>query len=148
MKFKVIAYKSSEWREAVSLRELVLRSSLGINFSDEELEAEKDHIQIGGFTGKDLVATAVLVPEGIRLKMQRVAVDEKLRNQGIGSKMISYCEALAKERGFEHIYCHARDSAVNFYTNNHYSPEGAYFIEDGIPHLRMSKPLGREKARG
>jgi predicted GNAT family N-acyltransferase len=39
------------------------------------------------------------------------------------------------------MYCHARDSAVNFYLKNGYTGIGNYFNEDGIPHLKMRKEL-------
>lgn len=137
--FKEIAYNSPEWTKAVRLREKILREPLGSKFTNEELEAEKNHIQIAGFLNNYLVATAVLVQEADKMKMQRVVVSESLRNQNIGSEMMSYCEKIAIERNISVIYCHARDSAVNFYLKNHYESEGEYFDEDGIPHLKMRK---------
>lgn len=73
--------------------------------------------------------------------MQRVVVKEDLVNTGIGSKMMAFCEDLAKKHGFKTIYCHARDSAVSFYLKNGYLAEGDYFDEDTIPHLKMRKTL-------
>jgi predicted GNAT family N-acyltransferase len=141
MTFKEIKYKSQDWTNAVRLREKILREPLGSTFTDEELEEEKSHIQIAGFLDNELVATAVLVAEGQEMKMQRVVVLETLRSKNIGSKMMRFCEKLAIERNFEVMYCHARDSAVNFYSKNHYEKEGDYFDEDGIPHLKMRKKL-------
>ena len=141
MTFKEIKYKSQDWTNAVRLREKILREPLGSRFTDEELEEEQSHIQIAGFLDNELVATAVLVAEGQEMKMQRVVVLETLRSKNIGSKMMRFCEKLAIERNFEVMYCHARDSAVNFYSKNHYEKEGDYFDEDGIPHLKMRKKL-------
>ncbi|TNE79579.1 MAG: GNAT family N-acetyltransferase [Bacteroidetes bacterium] len=53
--------------------------------------------------------------------------------------MMRYCEDLAREHQKSSIYCHARDTAVNFYLNNGYVGEGDYFDEDGIPHWKMTK---------
>lgn len=139
MNFKEIEYKSLEWANAVRLREKILREPLGSKFTDKELEEEKYHIQIAGFVDNELVATAVLVPEGDEMKMQRVVVIENLRSKNIGSKMMAFCENLALEKNIKSIYCHARDSAVNFYSKNYYEKEGDYFDEDGIPHLKMRK---------
>ncbi|MDX5319679.1 MAG: GNAT family N-acetyltransferase, partial [Bacteroidota bacterium] len=124
MKFVEIAYKSEDWKNAVRLREKVLREPLGSFFSEEELEAEKDHIQIAGFVDDELIATAVLVPEGAQMKMQRVALREDLRNQAIGSRMMDFCENIAKQKEIKTLYCRARDTAVNFYLQNAYSPVG------------------------
>lgn len=139
--FKEIKYKSPDWTKAVKLREKILRVPLGSKFTAKELEEEENHVQIAGFLENELVATAVLVPEGERMKMQRVVVSENLRNQNIGSNMMVFCEKLAKERDFVAIYCHARDTAVYFYSKNQYHKEGDYFNEDGIPHLKMRKEL-------
>lgn len=139
--FKEISYHSKEWADAVRLREKILREPLGSSFSDQELEDEKDHFQIAGFLNDTLVATAVLVPLGDDMKMQRVVVKENLRNLNIGSEMMRFCETFASEKNCTTMYCHARDSAVRFYLKNGYSRIGEYFDEDGIPHLKMSKKL-------
>lgn len=141
MNFQEIKYGSNDWLNAVALREKILREPLGSIFSKQELEEEKNHIHIAGFLKDELISGAVLVPEKDKLKMQRVVVHEKLRNKNIGTEMIQYCEALAFEKGYRFIYCHARDSAVNFYKQNDYLKEGEYFDEDGIPHLKMVKNL-------
>lgn len=139
--FKIVAHGSEEWKEAVQLRENILRKPLGSLFSEEELEEEKNHIQIVGFYNGKLIATAVLVPENKSLKMQRVVVSEEMRNLNIGAKMMRFCESYASSEGYSLMYCHARNSAVNFYLQNGYSGEGTYFDEDGIPHLKMTKTM-------
>lgn len=137
--FKHVAHGSNDWKAAVKLREDILRKPLGSFFTPEELEEEKAHHQIVGFANNKLVATAVLVPEKLDIKMQRVVVKDELRSLNIGSKMMDYCEVFSKKMGFKKVYCHARDSAVNFYLNNGYLAIGDYFDEDGIPHLKMEK---------
>jgi predicted GNAT family N-acyltransferase len=139
--FKVIPHGSPIYQEAVHLRESILRQPLGLRFSAEELENEKQHIQIAGILNDEVIATAVLVPEGNICKMQRVVVKDSLQNQSIGSQLMRFCEDHARSLGFKAIYCHARDSAVKFYLNNHYLAESEYFDEDTIPHLKMVKKL-------
>jgi len=140
--FQIVTYGSPEWEEAVRLREDVLRKPLlGSRFTPEELAAEKDHHHISGYANGQLVATAVLVPEDSRMKMQRVAVVAELRSQGIGADLLVYCEAFTQQQGGTLLYCHARDKAVDFYAANGYLQEGDYFLEDGIPHLKMYKRL-------
>jgi len=62
-----------------------LRKPLGLTFLPEELEAEKDHVQIEGFQDDEVVSTAVLIPEGKTYKIQRVVVKQGLQDSGIGS---------------------------------------------------------------
>lgn len=139
--FKVIDHGSESWIKAVKLREDILRKPLGSLFSPAELEEEKDHIQVIGQLNNKIIATAVLVPEQENIKMQRVVVTDEFRNLNIGSKMMTFCEGYSASENFKMIYCHARDSAVNFYLQNRYIAEGDYFDEDGIPHLKMKKSL-------
>ena len=139
--FKFIEHGSADWEKAVELREKILRIPLGARFTKEELAEEKDHFQLVGFINDELIATAVLVPEQRVLKMQRVVVKAAIRNLNIGSKMMAFCEVFARDKNYHSIYCHARDTAVDFYLKNSYKGEGDYFDEDGIPHLKMSKTL-------
>ena len=96
--FKEIAHKSPEWTNAVKLREKILREPLGSIFTDRELEEEKYHFHIAGFIDDTIIATAVLVPEGDVMKMQRVVVTETLRGMNIGSEMMAFCEKFAIDR--------------------------------------------------
>lgn len=139
--FKITEYGSPEYKKAVVLRERILRKPLGLSFSESELFAEKEHIQIIGLNGLELIATAVLVPKGQNCKMQRVVVKEDLTNNGIGSRMMIFCEDVAKKNGFKKLYCHTRATAVEFYFKNGYEAQGDYFEEDFIPHLKMNKVL-------
>ena len=139
--FKVIPHGSPDYQAAVHLREKILRWPLGLRFSADELEIEKQHIQIVGIQNQEIIAAAVLVPEGSVCKMQRVAVKDSLQNQGIGSQLMKFCEEKALLLGFKTIYCHARGTAVSFYLKAQYQAEGEYFQEDGIPHLKMVKSL-------
>lgn len=137
--FKIIEHASQEWADAVALREEILRIPLGSRFTEDELNEEKNHFHIIGQTEGKIIATSVLVPEALAIKMQRVVVLKELRNFNIGSRMMEYCETFSQQKGYKTIYCHARDTAVNFYHKNGYQKEGDYFDEDGIPHLKMRK---------
>ncbi|MBR9859408.1 GNAT family N-acetyltransferase [bacterium] len=139
--FKIIEHGSMDWEKAVSLREKVLRKPQGAFFTVEELQKESNDIQVAGFIEGRVIACAVLVEEGAIYKMQRVAVSEELRNQKIGKKLLEFCNSYAIKNGISSIYCHARNTAVKFYSENGYIAEGDYFDEDGIPHLKMRKIL-------
>lgn len=141
MHFSIVHFGSLLYEQAVSLREEILRKPHGLFFTPKELAAEKHHIHIIGEIAGRLCATAALVPEGKKLKMQRVAVRSDSQNQGIGSALLAFCEHYAIEHGYHALYCHARDSAIPFYRKNGYNPSGDFFEEDGIPHLKMIKLL-------
>lgn len=139
--FKIIDYGSDDYKKAVALKEEILRKPLGLFFTKEELEMEKEHVHIAGFLGQEMCATAVLVPDGEKMKMQRVALKAPFQGKGIGSSLMRFCEEYAVKHGFKSIYCHARGTAVQFYQKNQYALEGEPFDEDGIPHRKMRKKL-------
>lgn len=139
--FSITKYGSSQYLEAVKLREEILRKPLGLTFSSEELASEQDHIMIIGLVENIVVATCSLIIEGEIYKIQRVAVRKYLQNKNIGSKMLLFCEEYVRTRKCKLIYCHARNSAVNFYTKNGYKIQGEYFDEDNIPHIKMWKKI-------
>lgn len=141
--FKIIEHVSPEYKIALHLSEEILRKPLGLTFSREELEQEKDYIQVAGFIDDEVIATVALVPEGEILRMRRVVVRDDLQKQGIASAMMKFCEDYALKNEFKEIYCHARETAVPFYKKNYYLPEGDYFEEQTIPHRKMRKILGR-----
>jgi len=139
--FRIITHGSRDYEDAVRLREAILRKPLGLSFSAAELAAEKGNIHIAGFLEGRPCASAMLVPQGSRCKMQRVAVEAGRQGTGIGSAMLAFCEELARARGFREMYCHARSTAVPFYLKHHYAPEGEEFEEQTIPHRKMRKRL-------
>jgi predicted GNAT family N-acyltransferase len=139
--FQIVAHGSVDYERAVALRNDILRKPLGMAFSPEELEQEKDKMHVAGFMGGAVCATAMLVPQGTACRMQRVAVKAGLQSQGIGGQLLKFCEAQARRQGFSEIYCHARHTAMNFYLKHQFIPEGEPFDEIGIPHLRMRKRL-------
>jgi dihydrofolate reductase/predicted GNAT family N-acyltransferase len=137
--FQIVNYGNEDYKKAVALREQILRKPLGLSFTKEELDLEKEQIHVVGFLGQELCVTAALVPEGDKLKMQRVATKAQFQGKGIGSALVRFCEKYAKEHAFKSIYCHARGTAIQFYLNNQYVLEGEPFDEDGIPHHKMRK---------
>ncbi|OJW52519.1 MAG: hypothetical protein BGO67_06150 [Alphaproteobacteria bacterium 41-28] len=142
--FKIIEHGGSEYQNALSLREDILRKPLGFSYTLEEREGDKEHVHIVGFLDGDVCATAVLVPEGDKLKMRQVAVQGDHQGKGFASAMLKFCEDYALSNGFMEIYCHTRETAIPFYLKNHYLAEGDLFIETTIPHLKMRKVLRRK----
>lgn len=140
--FRIIPYGSAEYKNAVRLRDEVLRKPLGLSLSPEELQIERDYFHVVGCQAGKVVATALLIPEGTACKMRQVAVRDELRSTGIGSQMMRFCEGIAKEKGVKSLYCHARHTAVSFYLKNAYQVEGNPFEENTIPHVKMRKMLG------
>jgi len=142
MALKIIDHGSVEYRQMVKLRDDVLRRPLGLTFTEEELETEKEHMLIAAFEDETMLGCCMLIeepPAGIRLRQMAVLND--LQGKGIGRALMNFAENLARDRGFRVIRMHARSNAVGFYEKVGYRVIGDQFIEVTIPHYVMEKKL-------
>ncbi len=139
--FQIIVYNSLDYQKAVELRYEALRKPLGLTFNINDLAQEKNYIHIVGKIQNKVIATAMLVPEKDRVKMKQVAVAHHLQKQGIGSTLLQFTHTCALQNHFTHIYCHARNEAMNFYLQNGYEKKGESFLAIGIMHWTMQKIL-------
>ncbi|MFN0275346.1 MAG: GNAT family N-acetyltransferase [Chitinophagales bacterium] len=138
----LIEHNSDAYSEAVKLRYEILRKPLGLNFAEEQLQAEKGNYHLVYLSDDVLVAYLMLVPqEEGKMKMKQVAVDKNLQRKGIGRELVLAAEKFSFEKGFSLMYCHARDTAVPFYKKLNYTITGEMFIEVSIPHFCMEKRL-------
>ena len=76
---------------------------------------------------------------GDMLHIGRVCVEENLRKQGLGRKLLEFLENYAKDKGFSAIELSAVDTAVGFYEKLGFVTEGEYYLETGVPHIYMKK---------
>lgn len=141
VRFKIIEHNSFDYKNAIILREAVLRIPLGMKYSPNDLMGEEYYIHLAGFLNNKIVASAMLVPEGDACKMKQVAVDINLQSKGIGSELVKFSEKIAIDHGFKKIHCHARHYAVEFYKKNNFIPVGDYFTEINMPHVKMVRCL-------
>ena len=94
-----------------------------------------------------VVGTARLVGgAGGQYRLGRLAVFTHWRGKGVGARLLRLLEEAALARGANRILLHAQTHAESFYAKHGYAVDGprAEFLEDGIPHVRMSKPLSPE----
>jgi ribosomal protein S18 acetylase RimI-like enzyme len=142
MALKIIDHGSSEYQQMVKLRDTILRKPLGLSFTPEDLEKEKDNMLIGAFDDERMLGCCMLVeeqPDIVRLRQMAVLND--LQGKGIGRALMNFAENLARDRGYKIIRMHARDNAVGFYEKVGYRVKGDKFIEITIPHYVMEKDL-------
>lgn len=142
MALKIVDHGSPEYQQMIKLRDDMLRKPLGLCFSDQELEAEKENMLIAAFDDDDILGCCMLVekdPATVRLR--QMAVINDLQGKGIGRALMNFAENLARDRGFRKITMHARKNVVGFYEKMGYIPVGDEFIEITIPHVVMEKKL-------
>lgn len=126
----------------VKLREDILRKPLGLGFTPDELEDEKDNMLIAAFEDDRMLACCMLVEENpIIVRLRQVAVLSNLQGKGIGRALINFTENIARDRGYRTISMHARKNVVDFFKRMDYKVVGEEFIEITIPHYVMEKKL-------
>ncbi|MBB4036231.1 putative GNAT family N-acyltransferase [Dysgonomonas hofstadii] len=144
MDFKVIGYKTPEYEQMVSLRTKILRKPLGISFSEDDLERDRNDLLLAAyFPGSDqMVGCCILTPlSDITIQLRQMAIDDFYQGKGLGSELLQFAEQVAADRNFEYLYLHARKVAADFYKKHGYTIESDQFTEVGIPHYEMIKKL-------
>lgn len=138
---KIITPEIHSYNEAAALSGEVFAQSKGLKFLSEVSEEAKNHVLVVAFEGEEVIATALLVRQGKECEIRYVAVKNNMQNDGIGSRILTYCEDWAWIKGFETIYCYSSDSAFNFFDKHSYAFEGNFFEKNGSSFIRMHKNL-------
>lgn len=142
MALKIIDHGSVEYQQMVRLRNDILRKPLGLQFTPEELEKEKDEILIGAFEEDKMLGCCMLIKqEPGTVRLRQMAVLNNLQGKGIGRALMQFAENIARDRGFKKITMHARKTAIGFYEKLGYRVRGVEFQEITIPHYVMEKNL-------
>src|SRR6476619_6870578 len=138
MALKIIDYGTPEYQQMLKLRDDILRKPLGLDFSSNELEQEKDNLLIAAYEDDQMLGCCMLVaeePQTVRLR--QMAVMNDLQGKGIGRALMQFAENLARDRGYKKITMHARKNALGFYEKMGYRKIGEEFQEITIPHYVM-----------
>lgn len=142
MGLKQIDHGTKEYKQMIALRYELLREPLGLNFTEEELEKEKDHILIAAFEEDEMLGCCMLKKlDNQTLQLRQMAVKGNLQGKGIGASIMSFAETISRDRGYRAIIMHARDTAIGFYEKFGYKVKGDPFIEINLPHHIMEKKI-------
>ncbi|NEU57126.1 GNAT family N-acetyltransferase [Halorussus sp. MSC15.2] len=74
-------------------------------------------------------------------KVERIAVLEEHRGEGVGRTIIDEIESTAAEQGLSTLVMHAQTPVEQFYRDLGYETTSDVFEEAGIPHVEMEKSL-------
>lgn len=142
MALKIIDYGTHEYRQMVKLRDDLLRKPLGLTFTKEELESEKENMLIAAFEDEDILGCCMLVEKDSETaRLRQMAVLNNLQGKGVGSAILQFAENLARDRGYKKIMMHARKNTAEFFEKSGYKISGNEFVELTIPHYQMIKEL-------
>jgi predicted GNAT family N-acyltransferase len=80
-------------------------------------------------------------------KIGRIAVMASYRGRGVGTALMEYLHALAKQHGLAGVWCNAQSSAAPFYAGLGYRIVSGPFFEADIEHVRMELTLTEQQPR-
>ena len=131
----------SEVDQALALREQVFCVEQGVELAADRDGLDDQAIQIVAVEDGRVIGTCrVLVDDGVG-KLGRMAVATPSRGRGLGTEILAAAERSAREAGAHHMRLHAQRYVEHLYAAAGYTPYGEPFVEEGIPHVSMEKPL-------
>ncbi|WP_336784972.1 GNAT family N-acetyltransferase [Paenibacillus sp. MMO-177] len=135
---------SEELESAFSIRKNVFVEEQGVPLADEFdefdlLDGKCEHI-LAYYDGEAVGTGRIRTVEGMG-KLERICILEPYRKFGIGRQIIAALEEIALEQGLPKVKLHGQTHAKGFYEKLGYEVASAEFMEDGIPHVLMTKSM-------
>lgn len=126
----------------MDLRIRVFCGEQGVDPQEETDELDAVSTQIVALDESDVIATCRLrYLEDEACKLERMAVEARMRGLGVGARLLAGAESEARDRGAPTMVLHAQRRAEPFYAAQGYVAEGETFLEAEIEHVRMTKAL-------
>jgi predicted GNAT family N-acyltransferase len=130
--------------KAFHIRKEIFVEEQGVPLEDEfdefdKLNSQCEHILV--FYEEQPVGTGRVRWVDEFGKLERICILEPYRKVGLGKVIITALEEIAQEKGATRVKLHGQTHAEGFYKKLGYQTSSSVFIEDGIPHLLMTKEL-------
>lgn len=103
----------------------------------DEYDPLSQHAVAYDLAGQPL-ATGRLLPDG---HIGRMAVRRSTRGSGVGAQVLTALIACGRQAGHKRLILNAQIQAMGFYEAFGFAAEGEIFLDAGIEHRVMVKPL-------
>ena len=131
----------TEMDAALELRYEVFCVEQGVSL-EEELDGRDDEaLQLVALDEGAVVATCRLLVEGTTATLGRMAVARSRRGLGLARRLLDEAECRARELGSERVVLSSQLGARELYARAGYAAYGEVFLDAGIEHVIMAKPL-------
>lgn len=138
--------ETSDIDACLALRRIVFIGEQAVPEADELDGLDDAAVHLVARRGDRPVGTARIVILGDTGKIGRVCVLAKARGAGIGRALVlAAVDRLAADPAVTRAKLSARTDAIGFYERLGFTATGAEFMDAGIPHRDMIRPL-REPA--
>ena len=129
----------------LTVRQAVFTGELGVPAEVERdsrdcLDGECRHFLITR-GGQDIGAVRCLPQADGTLRLQRFCIRRDCRGQGAGRQTLREVEEWFRREGFSAVALDAKCSAQGFYTACGYETVSGPFLEAGVLHVAMQRPL-------
>ena len=134
---------TEEWESYLLFRWEVLRKPLGMTKESlsDSIEDKSFHL-MGIDAEKNVIASGrVHLNSENEAQIRYMAVDDRFKRRGIGSKILDKLERYATSKGAEIMVLNAREEAISFYSSLGYEEVCPYHSDTGIPHKTMRKSV-------
>ena len=136
-----VANDPSEVEAALELRYRVFCEEQGVTFEAEQDGRDAEATHVVAFDSGRLVGTCRLLFDDGVARLGRMAVEPELRGRGVGAAILEAADSESRRARAHKIRLHAQTVARSLYERDGYEVRGEEFIEEGIPHVTMEKPL-------
>jgi len=130
-----------EVEAALRLRHRVFVHEQGVAVAADRDGRDGEALHVVAMRAGELVGTCrVIVDEAVG-RLGRMAVEPELRGLGAGAAILDEAERVARTEGATTMRLHAQLAARSLYERAGYETAGEVFLEEGIEHVTMEKPL-------
>jgi predicted GNAT family N-acyltransferase len=136
-----LADDPSEVEQALELRERVFCGEQGVELAAERDGRDGEALHVIALDGDRLVGTCRLLVEDGVARLGRMAVVRDRRRRGVGAALLAEAERAARAAGAARMALHAQTAVRDLYARGGYVQHGQPFLEEGIDHVTMERPL-------
>jgi len=126
---------------ALALREQVFCVEQGVALAADRDGLDDLAIQVVAVEAGHVIGTCRVLVEGEIGRLGRMAVEAGARGRGLGAAILAAAEQSARDAGARQMRLHAQRYIEDLYAATGYTPYGEPFVEEGIEHVAMEKPL-------
>lgn len=135
------AASGAEVTAALDLRERVFCGEQGVPLEADQDGLDDEALHIVAVEDGRLLGTCRLVFRDRVARLGRLAVEPERRGAGVAGAILCEADRLALAASADTIALHAQTYALALYREAGYRERGDRFVEEGIEHVAMEKPL-------
>jgi predicted GNAT family N-acyltransferase len=130
-----------ELAAALELRERVFCEEQGVSLGADRDGRDPEATHIVAVDDGRVIGTCRLLFRGGVARLGRLAVEPDRRGDGVGAAILREADRMSRAAGADAISLHAQTYAKELYLRDGYEVRGGTFVEEGIEHVSMEKPL-------